>query len=37
MNGVILQNDLTLLDIGNFKFSPITSVEFEHSFYRYKP
>jgi hypothetical protein len=36
MNGVILQNELTPLSSGKMKFAPITSVEVEHSFIRYK-
>jgi hypothetical protein len=33
---VILQNKLTSLASGNMKFAPITSVEVERSFSRYK-
>lgn len=36
MNGVIFPAELTALDIANMKFAPITSVEVERSFSRYK-
>lgn len=36
MNGVILQAELTPLDIASMKFAPVTSVEVERSFSRYK-
>jgi len=36
INGVILRAELTALDIANMKFTPITSVEVERSFSRYK-
>jgi hypothetical protein len=36
MNGIKLQADLIPLNIGNMKFAPMTSVEGECSFSRYK-